>query len=159
MQSLKGDHSALCRAIRSVPLLPSFESALRTSKGQGDVRARFCPSASTKSTEGFREEGWGLAVCMRWRAAATAPRPRYFTGGIAAPTKDQAFCVVTRPDLFAPVIAQTGLTSDRVIRTAWNRCTFRQGQALRRSKRGRELAPDDLGACAQGIELASGDRA
>ncbi len=38
-----------------------------------------------------------------------------FTAGIAARTKGKVLWVVTRPDLFAPAIAQAGLAPDRVI--------------------------------------------
>jgi protein ImuA len=38
-----------------------------------------------------------------------------FTAGIAARTRGQVLWCVTRPDLFAPAIAQAGLMPDRVI--------------------------------------------
>ncbi|MGJ5175536.1 ImuA family protein [Bradyrhizobium oligotrophicum] len=38
-----------------------------------------------------------------------------FTAGIAARTKGKVLWVITRPDLFAPALAQAGLASDRVI--------------------------------------------
>jgi len=38
-----------------------------------------------------------------------------FVGGIAARTKGKILWCITRPDLFAPALAQTGLAPDRVI--------------------------------------------
>ena len=38
-----------------------------------------------------------------------------FAGGVAARTKGKVLCCITRPDLFAPALAQAGLPPDRVI--------------------------------------------
>src|ERR1700739_631581 len=38
-----------------------------------------------------------------------------FTAGIAARTRGKVLWCITRPDLFAPALAQAGLSSDRVI--------------------------------------------
>ena len=87
--------------MRSVQLSPSFGSVSRISKDRRDVRAQFCPSGRQTSTEGFREESWSLGVCMKWRAAAAL-----LTARIAVRTKGKVLWVVTRPDPFAPAIAQ-----------------------------------------------------
>ena len=76
----------------------------------GTCALQFCPSGRKTSTEGFRDEGWGLGVCMRWRAAAVL-----LTARIAVRTKGKVFRLVTRPDLFARAIALPSLAPDRVI--------------------------------------------
>ena len=69
---------------------------------------RCCPAA-----------GWRSARCTRWRAAGWAPidgaAAALFAAGILARREGVVLWCVSRPDLFAPALAQAGLGPDRVI--------------------------------------------
>ena len=98
---------------------PILERASRAWRDLSHVDERFCPLESAKLTGFFQERDWRSAVCMKWQAAATARSmgrlQHLFAAGIAARTRGKVLWCLTRPDLFAPAIAQAGLAPDRVI--------------------------------------------
>lgn len=96
---------------------------LRTQIGQIEGRNRRATSVLPFgiATVDARLPGGGLAlgalheVAGGGNAAIDGAAAALFAAGIAARTKGQVLWCITRPDLFAPGLAQAGLASDRVI--------------------------------------------
>lgn len=102
---------APCRAIRLVQLSPNFESVSRDGP---EGRARSVPSVGQKDID-RRLPGRGLGLGWVHEVAGGG---RAVDGQDCCAHQGKVLWAVTRPDLFAPAIAQAGLAPDRVIHVA-----------------------------------------
>ena len=79
----------------------------------------FCRSAWRSWTIASQTAAWRSARCTRSPAggngAIDGTASALFAAGVAARTRGQVLWCVTRKDLFAPSLAQVGLSADRVI--------------------------------------------
>ena len=109
----------VCLTSPPIPCWPTLRSASSGSNRAGRVTARRFPSACNRSTRSCPAAGLRSGRCMRWPAAATARstarRRRCLPP--ASRRARRARCSGASPaqDLFAPALAQAGLSPARVI--------------------------------------------
>ncbi|MBO0664435.1 damage-inducible protein [Jiella sp. MQZ9-1] len=73
------------------------------------------PVLDSRLPEGGLARGVLHEIAGGGRSGGDAPAAALFVAGIAARTKGKVLWCLTRPDLFAPALAQAGLAPDRVI--------------------------------------------
>src|SRR5713226_8732261 len=107
------------RASPALPILKELRERIQRLEG-GAARHRTVLPFGINAIDRHLPEG-GLAlgalheVAGGGNGAIDGAAAALFTAGIAARTQGQVLWCVTRQDLFAPAIAQTGLLPDRVI--------------------------------------------
>ncbi|WP_341989604.1 ImuA family protein [Azorhizobium sp. AG788] len=104
---------------KPVPAIAELRAQIETIEGPGRRIRSVLPFGLASLDE--RLPGHGLAmgalheVAGGGNGAIDGAAAALFVGGIAARTKGKVLWCITRPDLFAPALAQAGLAPDRVI--------------------------------------------
>lgn len=105
--------------MRSKPAIASLRAEIEKIEGRGRRIRPVLPFGITEVDS--RLPGGGLAVgalheiAGGGNGAIDGAAAALFAGGIASRTKGKVLWCITRPDLFAPALAQAGLAADRVI--------------------------------------------
>jgi hypothetical protein len=105
--------------LRPEPAIESLRAQIERIEGRNRRAKSVLPFGITEVDS--RLPGGGLAfgalheIAGGGNGAIDSAAAALFTAGVAASTKGKVLWCITRPDLFAPVIAQAGLAADRVI--------------------------------------------
>lgn len=105
--------------VRSKPALDELRAQIRRIEGSRrrakSVLPFGVPEVDARLPDGGLVRGALHEVAGGGNAAVDGAAAALFTAGIAARTKGKVLWCITRPDLFAPALAQAGLAPDRVI--------------------------------------------